>query len=102
MEQVPAEAVSEIGKESAEKANPVVKSILIELKEGGEYTVHAKAGDMAMSINEQKVILRDVLDHIQDRVMATMIQVCVQKMLEQQVKPDGFRKKSIKDFLLGK
>lgn len=89
----------------------VIQSISIEVKENGQMTLSAfiygatEGGTEVkkpMSIREQRGLLRDVLDFINDRVAAEFTSIFVDQMLQQKVKPKGFRLGSIKDFLTGK
>lgn len=82
------------------------KTLKIELMSDGRMSVEATGSDnkeqRPLSIREQRELLRFAMDQLEDQKMATFVSLLVDNLLKQQIKPDGFRMKSVKDFLLGK
>lgn len=55
-----------------------------------------------MTIREKRSLLRDTLDFVNDQTMAEFCSIYIDNLMKQQIQPNGFRKKSMFDFLKGK
>lgn len=80
--------------------SPEIKcSVTIAKDATGKIMIQGQEGETGMSLRDQRRLLQEGIDTINDNVMTVFVTKLIDNMLQAKIKPNGFRESSILGFL---